>query len=77
MSALSHKMTDEALSLPVELRLQLIDILLKSLNVPVKRDIDELWAQEAETRVDQVDRGEVETLPGESVFDRLRKGRQR
>ncbi len=48
MSALSAKVTSDALSLPVELRLELVDTLLKSLNVPTKPEIDRLWAREAE-----------------------------
>jgi putative addiction module component (TIGR02574 family) len=70
MPELSEKMREEALSLPVELRVQLVDELLKSLHVPAEEDVDALWAEEAERRVDQVDRGEVETVPGETVFER-------
>lgn len=72
MPELSEKMREEALSLPVELRIQLVDELLKSLNVPADEDVDALWAEEAERRVAQVDRGEVETVPGETVFERVR-----
>jgi hypothetical protein len=39
--------------------------------------LDELWAIEAERRVAEIEKGEVETVPGEEVFrklhDRLKK----
>lgn len=73
MSTLSKKITEEALSLPVDLRLRLVDVLINSLNAPRQPEIDDLWAQEVENRIDQVDRGEIETLPGEAVFERIRK----
>jgi len=37
-------------SLPIDIKAQLIDKLLKSLN-PSQKKIDELWAEEAERRV--------------------------
>ena len=70
------KLISEAISLPIEIRLQLVEKILESLN-PSHKDIDELWAIEAERRVAEIENGEVETVPGEEVFrklqDRLRK----
>jgi hypothetical protein len=44
----SHrKLMEEAVSLPVELRTQLVDELLKSLN-PSRVEIEDSWAVEAE-----------------------------
>ncbi len=62
----------EVVSLPVEIRIRLVEELLQSLN-PSHQDIDELWAVEAERRVAQVEAGEVKTLPGDEVFERLLK----
>jgi len=67
-----QKVLDEALLLPVEARLAVVEKLLSSLNVPSRREIDEAWAEEVERRVSQVDRGEVELVPGEEVFARIR-----
>lgn len=64
------KILSEAISLPVEIRLQLVEKLLESLN-PSHKDIDELWAVEAERRVAEIEKGEVETVPGEEVFRKL------
>ncbi len=62
----------EAVSLPVEIRTQLVDQLLRSLN-PTQKEIDELWAKEAERRVEQIRSGKVKTIPGEEVFKKIRK----
>ena len=77
MSAISEKITNDALSLPVEFRLELVDMLLKSLNIPTKPEIDELWSKEAERRIDEVDSCSVQSIDGEAVFDRIRKRLQK
>ena len=72
MATAEDKVLDEVLSLPVEARLALVEKLLLSLNVPTQREIDELWATEAERRVSELDSGEVELVPGEQVLSRIR-----
>ena len=67
-----NELINEAISLPVELRAQLIEKLLKSLN-PLQDEIDRLWAIEAERRVAEIETGQVQTIPGEEVFEKLRK----
>jgi len=56
----------------VELRAQLVDALLRSLN-PAQTEIDDLWAAEAERMIDQIDAGQAQLIPGEEVFTRLLK----
>jgi putative addiction module component (TIGR02574 family) len=68
----TNELIDEAMSLPVELRAQLIDKLLKSLN-PSQAEIDKLWSLEAEKRVADIDSGKVQLIPGEEVFKKIRK----
>lgn len=72
----TDKVFDEALALPVDARIGLIDRLLSSLNLPTQPEIDRLWAEEAERRVDQrvdqIDRGQVTLIPGEQVFEKIR-----
>ena len=48
-------------------------MLLKSLNIPTKPEIDELWSKEAERRIDEIDSGSVQAIDGETVFDQIRK----
>ncbi len=73
MSGVSSKLTEDVLSLPVESRLALIDLLVQSLNLPTRPEIDQAWAREAERRMAEVDRGEIKPEPAGRVFDRIRK----
>ncbi len=66
----SQELFDEAVSLPVEIRTQLVDKLLRSLH-PVQKEIDELWAAEAEKRVEEIKSGKVKTIPGDEVFKKI------
>lgn len=73
----TDKIVEGALALPVDARIGLVSRLLSSLNLPTQPEIDRLWAEEAERRVDQIDRGEVKLVPGEQVFEKIRKKYQR
>jgi putative addiction module component (TIGR02574 family) len=64
---------DDALSLPVEARVQLVDKLLQSLNLPTQAEVEEAWAKEVDRRIAEDERGEVEMIPGEEVVAELRR----
>lgn len=66
----TQELFDEAVSLPVETRAQLIDKLLRSIH-PLQKEIDELWAAEAEKRVEEIKSGKVKTIPGDEVFKKI------
>ena len=51
---LTKKVFDEALSLPAEARMTLVEKLLTSLNLSTQPEIDRLWAEEAEKRIAQI-----------------------
>jgi len=68
----TDELLNEAMSLPVELRAQLVDALLKSLN-PAQGEIDELWAAEAEKRVAEIEAGQAKLILGQEVFGNLQK----
>jgi putative addiction module component (TIGR02574 family) len=72
METTTDRVVEEALSLPADARLSLVDKLLASLNLPIDKEIDRLWAEEAERRVSQIEAGEVKLVPGEQVFSRIR-----
>lgn len=58
---------EEALTLkPIE-RLHLVDELLLSLDVPTK-EIDSMWAEEVEKRIETYHRNEMKTLSSQEVF---------
>ena len=59
-------------SLPIDIRTQLIEKLLNSLN-PSQKEIDELWAEEAEKRVEELKTGEVQAIPGDKVFREIQE----
>jgi putative addiction module component (TIGR02574 family) len=77
MPAVAKKVFDEALSLPAKARVSLIEKLLTSLNLPTQPEIDRLWAEEAERRIAQIDKGEVKLVPGKKLFSNIRKKYQR
>ncbi|MDZ7318629.1 MAG: addiction module protein [candidate division KSB1 bacterium] len=68
--------TDEFLStvdyLPIDIKLQLVDRLLSSIN-PSQKEINELWAIEAEKRVEEIKAGKVKLIDGEEVFKEIRE----
>ena len=73
MPVLPKKVVDEALSLPAEARMSLVETLLASLNLPTQPEIDRLWAEEAERRISQIDKREMKLIPGKKVFSNIRK----
>jgi putative addiction module component (TIGR02574 family) len=68
----SAKVVTEALSLPPRSRAKLAEQLLESLDDPKRKEIDRLWADEAEDRIDAYERGELKAIPGQQVFRRLK-----
>ena len=75
MSELAEKLIEQALSLPAEERAEVAERLLSSLEPPLSA-IDQLWAQEAEDRVDAYERGDIEAIPAKDVFNAI-KNRKR
>jgi len=73
MTAATTKLADKLLSLPCEDRIYLVDKLLISLNAPSKEEVDKAWAEESERRIDEIESGNVQTIPGEQVFREIRK----
>ena len=73
MTTATARLADQVLSLPCEDRIYLADRLLESLNAPSREDIDRLWAEEAERRIDELDSGKAEAIPGEQVFAEIRQ----
>jgi len=68
----TKQLLEEALSLPIEERALLADSLLRSLNTP-DMAIDAKWTEEAKRRLQEIRSGEVTPIPGEQVFDEIRK----
>ena len=77
MPGIANKVFEEALSLPSDERVSLVEKLLTSLNLPIQPEIDRLWAEEAERRVSQIERGDVELIHGDDVFAKIRQKYER
>jgi len=73
MPVVAKKVLDEVLQLPADARVNLVEQLLTSLNLPTQPEIDQLWAEEAEKRIAQIDKGEIKLVPGKKVFSNIRK----
>jgi putative addiction module component (TIGR02574 family) len=59
-------------SLPIEMKIILVDKILESLS-PTEKEIDELWKAEVERRIEGVESGRVKTVTGEDVFTKVQE----
>lgn len=75
MSANSEQVLKEALALAPQERAELVERLLATFQSAPDPHLDELWAREAEDRLDAYERGELKAVPAEEVFDRIRQRR--
>ena len=75
MSANSEQILKEALALPLQECAELVEQLLATFHTPPDSRIDELWAREAEDRLDAYDRGELKAVSAEEVFNRIKQRR--
>ena len=71
MTAQTMEIMDVVDSLPIDMKLELVDRLLESIT-PSRKDIDEAWSEEVERRIDEVESGKVKTIPLEEVRERFR-----
>ncbi len=72
MTALAEKIYEQALDLPIDDRLILIDKLLHSTNLPAQSEIDQAWTKEVELRCQELDNGKARLIPGEEVFEKIK-----
>jgi putative addiction module component (TIGR02574 family) len=70
---MKNALIDEVVSLPVDDRAEIVDILLKSLNPSVDRKIEKIWAEEAENRAKSIKENTVQTIPADNVFNNIRR----
>ena len=73
----SAKVVNDALSLPPRSRAKLAEKLLESLDNPRQQEIDRLWAEEVEDRIDAYEKGSLKAIPGNEVFRRLKPRKKR
>jgi len=75
MSGLLDELKEKAARLSESERAELALALIVSLDGAVEEgvEVEEAWRAEAERRAGQITRGEVEPIPGDEVFERLRR----
>jgi putative addiction module component (TIGR02574 family) len=65
-----QKIESEALNLDMHSRAHLVGKLLLSLDEPTVSEVERLWLDEAERRLDDYRTGKVQGIPGNEVFKR-------
>lgn len=69
----SHEnLTQEALRLGQQERVELVKLLIDSLDPTTEQDVEVAWLREVERRTAALDAGSAETIPWEAVRARLR-----
>ncbi len=77
MATLNEKLLNDVMSLPKEIRAELADKLLESLNEPEQGEIDKYWQIEAERRVAEIQSGKVNAIPGDIVLKEIKQRLQK
>lgn len=70
MTANAERVLADALSLPPGERAELAERLFSSLNIS-QDELDRLWAQEADSRIDAYERGRIKTISAQQVFKNI------
>ncbi|NER26477.1 MAG: addiction module protein [Symploca sp. SIO1C4] len=68
-----EQITQEALSLPSNLRIQLVDKLIASLEMDVDENTHGVWLTEAKRRQDEIRSGIIQPIPGEEALAQVRQ----
>ncbi len=72
MTASANTILNQALKLSSSERAEVVEKLISSLDAP-DAIIDSIWAKEADTRIEAFERGEIENISAEKVFEKYRK----
>ncbi len=73
MSTTLTELKEKASQLSEAERAELALSLIESLDSPADPGVEEAWRAEVERRIGQIERGEVQLIPGDEVFTRLRR----
>lgn len=67
------KITQEALALPKDLKIQLVEQLMESLESNIDEQIQSAWITEVKKRRDEIIKGMVEVIPGDEALAKVRQ----
>jgi putative addiction module component (TIGR02574 family) len=74
MTQKSQVVLHEALKLSPNERAEVVEQLIAGLEEAPESDVEQAWQEEVQRRLQQIERGEVKTVPWEEVQRRLRYG---
>lgn len=75
MTDKSQAIVEQALKLSPTERAEVAEKLIVSLDEVPDTDVEQAWQEEIQKRLQQIERGEVKTIPWEEVQKRLQHGR--
>lgn len=75
MTDKTQAIVEQALKLSPTERADVAEQLLASLDEVFDSDVEKAWQEEVQQRLQQIERGEVKTIPWEEVQRRLRHGK--
>lgn len=75
MSSATKRILDEALNLPEEDRRRLAETLLDSMPSAEAQEIEQAWNDEATSRANATENGQISSLNGEQVLEQLERRR--
>ncbi len=67
------KITQEALALSTDLKVQLVEQLIESLESNIDEQVQSAWINEVKQRRDEIVNGMVETIPGDEALAKVRR----
>jgi len=73
MKQTTREILEGAMRLPPVERAQLIELIIESFDVEPESDIQKMWINEAQRRLDLHKSGDGNTLTEEEVFNRIEK----
>jgi putative addiction module component (TIGR02574 family) len=68
-----ESLLEEALKLPPVERAELIERLLSSFEFRSRKNVDALWAKEADDRIEAYEQGKIAVFPANTVFNEIEK----
>ena len=72
MRTTTAEIVSAAETLPIEMRLEIVDRLLEGIG-PTRKEIDDMWLVEIERRRENVRTGKSKMVPGDEVFAKVEK----
>ena len=73
MTLQTQQILKKALSLPPIERAEFVEKVFDSFNSSQNNNIDLLWAQEAESRIDAFEKGKLKAVSAKNVFQKIDK----